>query len=179
MNRSEFFISAGAIFYLFVSLNYPILDILVDPVKAAARGATSNSSLESHYNLKSPDLLLSYTIKTHKWNVQSLKSPTKGATSKSIQKAKLLIKVLPRSSMKISTPTSSKPLTEVLPLTDPKIPLTIHVVKPGDTLWKIAAKYGVSSATICELNDLKRSDILAIGMKLQVSGVRKKLEVSS
>ncbi|MFH1561871.1 MAG: LysM peptidoglycan-binding domain-containing protein [Nitrospirota bacterium] len=170
MNRNEFFISVGVIFYLFVSLNYPILDILVNPVKAAAReaclvGATSNSTLESQDNLKSQDLLLSYTIETHKWNVHSLKS---------IQKPKPLPEVLPPSpidskpSIKISTP--NKPQRSGTPLTNKKPPSTIHVVKPGDTLWKISARYGVNGSTICKLNELKGSDMLSVGMKLQVLG---------
>ncbi len=169
-HRTEFFISVGVLFYLFVSLNYPILDVLVNPVRAA------NSSLESHYNLKSEDLLLSYAIKTHKWNVQSSDrsvTPVKSAIPQPIQKAKPVSEMqplpevlppFPPSVTKISPPTSSKPLTESKP------PLTIHVVKPGDTLWKIAAKYGVSSASISKLNQLKESDILSVGMKLKVSG---------
>lgn len=172
MNRTEFLVSAGVIFYLFVSLNYPLLDVSVNLVRAA------NSTVESHYNLKSEDLLLSYAIKTHKWNVHSF---TKDATSKSIQKAKHLPEVLP-SSLIYSKPSITRGVTSKIsipdkPLTDKTstkgvTSSTIHVVKPGDTLWKIAVKYGVSGSTICKLNDLKESDILPVGMKLQVSDIK-------
>ncbi|WP_226683408.1 LysM peptidoglycan-binding domain-containing protein [Sutcliffiella horikoshii] len=45
----------------------------------------------------------------------------------------------------------------------------VHQVKPGDTLFSLAQKYGVSIKELKELNGLK-SDIIKVGQVLQLSG---------
>ncbi|MEW6095375.1 MAG: LysM peptidoglycan-binding domain-containing protein [bacterium] len=131
MRRNGFIIICGLIFYLFVTFNYPFLDLLINQAKAAS------STLDNHNELRCEDLFLSYTIKTHNWNVSSPKLP-------------------PCASTKVN---STKP-------TQKKFCVT-HVVKAGDTLWKISQKYGVDISTICRLNGLKR-DTLSVGMKLKM-----------
>lgn len=44
-----------------------------------------------------------------------------------------------------------------------------HVVKQGDTLYRISKLYGVSIDTICRLNGINRNTILKIGRKLRYS----------
>ncbi len=43
-----------------------------------------------------------------------------------------------------------------------------HVVRQGDILGKIAAKYGVSIDQICRLNNIKRTTILQLGRRLRI-----------
>lgn len=43
-----------------------------------------------------------------------------------------------------------------------------HFVEDGDTLAKIARKYSVSIAQLCECNGLKRTDRLRIGQKIKI-----------
>lgn len=43
-----------------------------------------------------------------------------------------------------------------------------HTIVSGDTLGHIAAKYGTTVKSICELNNMKKTDILRIGKKLRV-----------
>ena len=43
-----------------------------------------------------------------------------------------------------------------------------HKVKQGDTLSGIAKKYGTTVKKLCQLNGIKESKILQIGMKLRV-----------
>ena len=45
----------------------------------------------------------------------------------------------------------------------------IHVVKSGDSLWKIARQYNISIKTICELNNIDESATLKLGQKLKVN----------
>jgi len=45
---------------------------------------------------------------------------------------------------------------------------TVHIVKKGDNLGKIAAQYRTSVATLCRLNKLTTSSILQIGQKIKV-----------
>jgi len=135
MQRTGFIIICGIIFYLFVTLNYPFLDILIKQAKAAS------STVDNLTGLKCEDLFLPYTIKTHNWNVSSVK-PSSGNQSKSKKS-------------NFSKPTQ-------------KEAVIIHVVKPGDTLWKISEKYGVKTSTICKLNGLKK-DLLVVGMKLKIN----------
>jgi len=43
-----------------------------------------------------------------------------------------------------------------------------HKVKSGDTLSGIAKKYGTTVRRLCQLNNIKETKILQIGMKLRV-----------
>lgn len=43
----------------------------------------------------------------------------------------------------------------------------VHVVKQGDNLSKIAKRYGVTVAHLCEVNNIKRTSILQIGQKIK------------
>lgn len=43
-----------------------------------------------------------------------------------------------------------------------------YVVKSGDTLGKIAAKYHTTVSALCRLNNMKSTDILKVGRKLRV-----------
>ena len=45
----------------------------------------------------------------------------------------------------------------------------IYKVKKGDTLGKIARKYGISIQKLCRLNHIKRNSILRIGQRLRCS----------
>lgn len=50
----------------------------------------------------------------------------------------------------------------------PKDEPVYHVIAKGDTLSKIARKYEVSIDEICDLNFIKRSSVLRIGLQLRV-----------
>ena len=45
----------------------------------------------------------------------------------------------------------------------------IHVVKSGDSLWKVARQYNTSIKTLCELNNISENTTLKLGQKLKVS----------
>lgn len=47
---------------------------------------------------------------------------------------------------------------------------TVHIVQAGDTLWKIAQKYGTTVDAIIKLNNLDPDKYLYIGQKLTISG---------
>jgi LysM repeat protein/flagellar hook assembly protein FlgD len=47
-------------------------------------------------------------------------------------------------------------------------PATIHVVQSGDTLWKIAQKYGITLDALVKANNLDPNKYLAIGQKLVI-----------
>jgi membrane-bound lytic murein transglycosylase D len=46
---------------------------------------------------------------------------------------------------------------------------SVHTVRSGDTLWKIANRYRVTVGELCELNDLSVGSLLLPGMRLTVS----------
>lgn len=48
--------------------------------------------------------------------------------------------------------------------------MLIHVVAPGDTLWRIANRYGVPMSEIASLNGLQDPDRLAVGQALVIPG---------
>jgi LysM repeat protein len=60
----------------------------------------------------------------------------------------------------------------VIPVTAPKpvIPptSTVHTVQAGDTLWKIAQKYGVTVQAITGVNQLNANMYLVVGQKLTI-----------
>ena len=56
--------------------------------------------------------------------------------------------------------------------------MKIHIVQKGDTLWKLAKKYGVSFDELKKLNSqLSNPDLLMPGMKIKIpsntSGTKK------
>jgi LysM repeat protein len=57
-------------------------------------------------------------------------------------------------------------MTEVQP--EGKGPSTVHVVKPGETLYRISRRYGVKVDTLRKWNKLP-DDIIEVGQKLIVS----------
>ncbi len=46
--------------------------------------------------------------------------------------------------------------------------ILLYVVQPGDTLWKIAKRYGAPMTLLQEVNELKNPDILTPGQKLLI-----------
>jgi membrane-bound lytic murein transglycosylase D len=46
---------------------------------------------------------------------------------------------------------------------------SVHTVRRGETLWKIANRYRVTVGELCELNDLSVGSPLLPGMRLTVS----------
>lgn len=53
-------------------------------------------------------------------------------------------------------------------LAQEEVSLRIVVVQPGDSLWKLARRYGVSMEEIASLNGLEVSQPLAVGQKLRI-----------
>jgi uncharacterized protein YgiM (DUF1202 family) len=51
----------------------------------------------------------------------------------------------------------------------PSVQNIVHVVQAGDTLWKIAQKYGTTVDTIIRLNNLDTNKYLSVGQKIIVS----------
>lgn len=50
-----------------------------------------------------------------------------------------------------------------------KIPVqTVYVVKKGDTLSKIANKYGTTTTKLAQLNNIKNPDLIYIGQKIKI-----------
>ena len=43
-----------------------------------------------------------------------------------------------------------------------------HTVKKGDTLGKIAKRYGTTVKKLCQLNGIKESKVLRVGQKIRV-----------
>ena len=44
--------------------------------------------------------------------------------------------------------------------------ISMYFVKPGDSLWEIAKKFGVKKETIIEVNELENENDLVVGDKL-------------
>jgi murein DD-endopeptidase MepM/ murein hydrolase activator NlpD len=45
--------------------------------------------------------------------------------------------------------------------------IRFHVVRSGDTLWKISRRYGVSIPELCRLNKISRKKILRLGQRIR------------
>ncbi len=65
------------------------------------------------------------------------------------------------------------------PQVEPEIPEGVfHVVRPGQTLWRIARAYGLPLETLVDANEIADPDRLSAGRALFVPGGRTVLEVA-
>ena len=55
---------------------------------------------------------------------------------------------------------------ELPPLMQDYGAIILYIVQPGDTLWKIAKRYGVSVETLIAANDIKNPDLIQPGQKI-------------
>lgn len=55
---------------------------------------------------------------------------------------------------------------ELPPLVQDHGAIILYIVQPGDTLWKIAKRYGVSLDTLIAANDIKNPDLIQPGQKI-------------
>ncbi len=62
------------------------------------------------------------------------------------------------------------PLTDAEPHVEPDLVGTVHVVKKGETLYRIAKAYGISPRELMELNDVRDARHVEIGTELFIPG---------
>ena len=60
------------------------------------------------------------------------------------------------------------PEPEQKPEPEPEPEVQYHTVQSGDTLYKLARKYGTTVAELCRLNRIKEDSVIRIGQKLRV-----------
>lgn len=73
-------------------------------------------------------------------------------------------------------PRAPAPVPATPPPTEPP-PVVIHVVTPGQTLWRIARAYGVDPARLAEANGIADPARVEVGTALRIPGARTALEV--
>lgn len=66
-----------------------------------------------------------------------------------------------------TTATNTAITPKPAPATAP-VKKTYHIVVQGDSLYKISKRYGVSISRLCQLNNMKESDILSLGRKIKL-----------
>ncbi len=71
--------------------------------------------------------------------------------------------------LNVPTPSPLPPLTPSPPVRAPSSS-SIYIVKPGDTLWRIAKRTGVDVETLILLNQLENPNMLQPGQRLILSG---------
>lgn len=54
------------------------------------------------------------------------------------------------------------------PGSGPPLDHQVHIVAPGDTLWKIANRYNVSLAALLAANNLTNPDVLEVGQSIYI-----------
>src|SRR5512143_257347 len=73
---------------------------------------------------------------------------------------------MPRRALLVSTVLSLLLLAWGAPLGAQGQGVTIHVVQRGETLYSIAAHYGVTVEAIAVVNDLESQDLIVVGQRL-------------
>ncbi len=69
------------------------------------------------------------------------------------------------------------PLTDPEPHVEPDLVGVVHVVKRGETVYRIARAYGIAPRELMELNDLRDPRLLVPGMELFIPGATEQREV--
>ncbi len=69
------------------------------------------------------------------------------------------------------------PLSSADPHVEPDLVGVVHVVKRGETVYRIARAYGISARELMEVNDLRDPRGLEVGAELFVPGASRPLEV--
>jgi lysozyme len=69
-----------------------------------------------------------------------------------------------------STPTIT-PIVPVVPTFPPDVPSgnAVYIVQPGDTLFRIAARYNTTITTIAQLNGITNVNLIRIGQRLVIA----------
>ena len=75
-------------------------------------------------------------------------------------------------------PTASAPSTPTFPAATPTRRPLVHTVQAGDTLFRIAEKYGVSVDALAQLNNLADPSQIAIGQELKIPGATVSIEAT-
>ena len=72
------------------------------------------------------------------------------------------------------TPPSGTPTPTATPTATPTTPSQpsggVHIVQPGDTLYRIALRYGVSVAAIVQANNISNPNMIRVGQQLVIPG---------
>lgn len=69
------------------------------------------------------------------------------------------------------------PLTDPEPHVEPDLVGVVHVVRRGETVYRIAKTYGISPRELMELNDLRDPRLLEVGMEVFIPGATQAREV--
>lgn len=92
----------------------------------------------------------------------------------SIEADTLAIKAIIKEYIKVSYLTHKEFLVNITAVEgealQKKASITIYVIQPGDTLWKIAKKYFTTIDTILKINFLESQDLIGPGQKLIIPG---------
>ena len=110
-----------------------------------------------------------------------LASPTKEASPRLDATAAALATFPPATATPLPADTPAPPATEVLsPVETPAPPTVeatatpesageiIHTVQPGENLFQIGLRYGLSWVAIAEFNGLANADALSVGQELRI-----------
>lgn len=104
------------------------------------------------------------------YQTEKLVSDTLVLTAKDLhRKSALPVKPAPvmKEPTSLSADSTAAPKTESATKDKTSKP-ACHIVKQGDTLYKISRKYGVSIPQLLKLNNMKETDILSLGRKIKL-----------
>jgi len=83
----------------------------------------------------------------------------------------------PRSAPSAAAPAGAPPAEPTEPHLEPDLLGAVHVVRKGETLYRIARTYGIEPRDLMEVNDLSDPRQLRPGAELFVPGARRPLDV--
>ncbi len=73
--------------------------------------------------------------------------------------------------------TRPEPAEIVAPPVEPPTPFVVHVITPGQTLWRIARAYGVDLARLAEANGIGDPARVEVGTSIRIPGAARLLDV--
>jgi 2',3'-cyclic-nucleotide 2'-phosphodiesterase/3'-nucleotidase/5'-nucleotidase len=168
INNEELGIAFGQIAGVYVQ--YDLSKPFGERVIAMALENGDKIDMDKLYSVVTNDFMITggdgYTVFTEGKDIKDLGIPIRDAMIEYVKKSGVVAPEFKEYQRTTELPFAEAVVTQ--PTTQPTNKILEYIVKPGDVLWKIAQKYGITYKLVGEYNKLKDFNAIYVGQKLLI-----------